>query len=142
MANMNISGSINFGSLGASALGVLRDLLFPVGSLFVSKIDKSPADVIAGEWTKILDGGYLPTDLAGDIKRDGLFELIGGYGENIGFITPNQIIPKGGGTGTAYFVNNNTATGTAITSKLSYYKGLALELPNGIRGLYIFERTA
>lgn len=142
MANMNISGAINFGSLDASALGVLRDLFFPVGSLFVSRIDRSPASVIAGEWTKILDGGYLPTDLDGDIKSAGLFELIGGYGENIGFITPNTTIPKDGGVGDALFVNNNTVTGTATNSKLYYGKGLAVDLPTGISGLYIFERTA
>lgn len=76
------------------------------------------------------------------IISNGLFELIGGYGENIGFITPNSVIPKNGGTGTAYFVNNNTVTGTAINSKLSYYKGLALELPTGISNVYAWIRIS
>ena len=53
----------------------------------------------------------------------------------------STIIAKNGGTGVAYFVNNNTVTGTATNSKLYYHKGLALDTPLGVNGVYLWIRV-
>ena len=118
----------------------LLDYTHPINTLYLSKDSTSPAQLFGGVWENLIENGFLTMDIP-QIKASGLFELLGGYGENIGFITPSTIIAKNGGTGVAYFVNNNSVTGTAINSKLSYYKGLALELPNGVKGVYLWVRV-
>lgn len=118
----------------------LPDYTHPINTLYFSKDPTSPAQLFGGVWENLIENGFLPMDIS-NIISNGVFELKGGYGENIGFITPSTIIAKNGGTGVAYFVNNNTVTGTATNSKLYYYKGLALDTPLGVNGVYLWIRV-
>jgi hypothetical protein len=145
--NSAIQSSAYAQEIAEHALDLMKDTqagtvtlsAYPIGSVYISTNSISPASLFGGDWELITSNGFLPLELP-KIVSNGDFELKGGYGENIGFITPDTIISKDGGVGTAYFVNNNTVTGTATNSKLSYYKGLELQ-SNGISGIYAWKRV-
>ncbi len=57
MSNINCSGKIQANELKVNTINVgnieLLDLIYPVGSVYISVNDRSPAEFFGGSWTKL-----------------------------------------------------------------------------------------
>lgn len=125
-----------------NAINNFVNVIYPIGSLYMSINSTNPSILFGGSWEMLVENMNLPIGSDVTITSNGKFELVGAYGENIGFQTPSTVINKNGGTGGALFVNNNTVTGSSTNAKLSYYGGLKGNIKTVISGVYIWKRVA
>ena len=55
MANMNVNGSLEFNSIVGNGLSAILSKIYPIGSIYISTNNASPASLLGGTWEKIRD---------------------------------------------------------------------------------------
>lgn len=55
MANMNVNGSLEFNSIVGNGLSAILSKIYPIGSIYISTNNTSPASLLGGTWEKIRD---------------------------------------------------------------------------------------
>ena len=83
MANMKINGSLEFNTIVGNGLSAILSKIYPIGSIYMSIENASPASFLGGTWEQILGKFLLSSD---DVLTDGIITTAGSYhtGDNGG----------------------------------------------------------
>lgn len=88
IGGVKIGDGINVAEDGTISIDVSVDIVFPVGSIYLSKNDTSPAALFGGTWVKIAENraimGASSAHVAGTTAEAGLPNITGGAGPDNG----------------------------------------------------------
>ena len=139
-------------SAGATAVqpADLLSKIYPVGSVYYSTTNTSPASFLGGTWTQILNNATIPLDSTFGVKGNGKALGFTGDGSNVSYLFMNassvlsgmragQNPPNVGTTWAASNPNYDRATGISTDTTKS---GMVATASSTLTGIYAWKRTA